>query len=231
MVIGGLGSLWGTFLGLADLWPGAVVRHPDLAALLAVLGVRADGRHPDRPPLGPVREAAAMMTPASSRRIPWTCSSSSSRRCDSLARLALRYLSRNADRDQRAVRHQPQSAARHDRPGLVRSCRLFRHRLLCLRHPDEDLWRCRSRSRCRPRRPGGAAWRAGVRLLLRAPDQDLLRHADARLLADRLGDLLQMERCHRRRSRPARTCPIQISTGCRRSRASATCASATSSTC
>jgi ABC-type branched-subunit amino acid transport system permease subunit len=40
---------------------------------------------------------------------------------------------------------------------------------------------------------GRRPWRAGVRLLLRAPHQDLLCHADTRLLPDRLGDLLQME--------------------------------------
>ena len=52
--------------------------------------------------------------------------------------------------------------------------------------------------------PAGGAGRRGIRarfrLLLRAADQDLLRDADARLRADRLGDLLQMERGHRRRS-------------------------------
>ena len=67
----------------------------------------------------------------------------------------------------------------------------------------------------RDRAAGRGRWqrarRAGVRLLLRAPDQDLLRHADARLLADRLGDLLQMERRHRRRSGTCPTYPILIS--------------------
>ena len=77
---------------------------------------------------------------------------------------------------------------------------------------------CRSRRRCRPRRLGAARLRAGLRLLLRAPHQDLFRHADARFLANRLGDLLQMERCHRRRSGTCPTCPIPISAGCRRSR-------------
>ena len=46
----------------------------------------------------------------------------------------------------------------------------------------------------------GAALFALVRLLLRAAHPHLLRHADAGLLADRLGDLLQMERRDRRRS-------------------------------
>ena len=44
------------------------------------------------------------------------------------------------------------------------------------------------------------AVRRRVRLLLRAAHEDLLRHADARLRADRLGDLLQMERRDRRRA-------------------------------
>src|SRR5690606_4618030 len=39
----------------------------------------------------------------------------------------------------------------------------------------------------------GRAVRAGLRLLLRAPDPHLLRDADARLRADRLGHLLQVE--------------------------------------
>src|SRR6185312_14783226 len=64
----------GHVLGLGHLWPGSLVRHPDLAGLLVVLRVRADGRHLDRSPLGPVRAAAAMMKPPATtlvRRIPW----------------------------------------------------------------------------------------------------------------------------------------------------------------
>ncbi len=64
---------------------------------------------------------------------------------------------------------------------------------------------------------GTAALRAGLRLFLRAPDQALFRHADAGVFADRLGDLLQMERRHRRRPGPAGDALSRISTGCRRS--------------
>src|SRR5262249_53770433 len=67
----------GHVLGFGDLRPGAFVRHPDPPELLAVLGVRADGRDPDRPALGPV-PAAAVMKKASvttlAARIPWTLS-------------------------------------------------------------------------------------------------------------------------------------------------------------
>ena len=60
VVIGGMGSFWGTFWGSVIYGQVLSLRHPDLSQLLAVLGVRADGGDPDRPPLGPVRPAAAM---------------------------------------------------------------------------------------------------------------------------------------------------------------------------
>src|SRR5262249_14430422 len=65
----------GHVLGLGDLRTGAFVRHPDSAELFAVLGVRADGRDPDRPPLGLVRPAAPMKKASVTTladRIPWT---------------------------------------------------------------------------------------------------------------------------------------------------------------
>ena len=69
-----------------------------------------------------------------------------------------------------------------------------------------------------PRFPGGRRDRGGlrarVRLLLRAPHQDLLRDADPGLRADRLGDLLQVERRHGRRAGPARRALSRTSTGC-----------------
>ena len=58
VVIGGLGSFWGTFLGALDLRPGAGLRHPGAAGLLDLRGVRADGGGADRPALGPARPAA-----------------------------------------------------------------------------------------------------------------------------------------------------------------------------
>ena len=81
---------------------------------------------------------------------------------------------------------------------------------------------------------GGAGrrrFRAGLRLLLRAPDQDLFRDADAGLRADRLGDLLQMERRDRRRPGPARRAVSRSRLDVGASPASAICGSATSSTC
>ena len=59
---------------------------------------------------------------------------------------------------------------------------------------------CRSCSRSSPAAVNAARLRAAVRLLLRALDQDLFRDADAGLRADRLGDLLQVERRDRRRA-------------------------------
>ncbi len=43
VVIGGLGSFWGTFLGALIYGQVLVLRHPDLPALLDLRGVRADG--------------------------------------------------------------------------------------------------------------------------------------------------------------------------------------------
>src|SRR5581483_6654885 len=58
----------GHLLGLGDLRPGPVVRHPDLSRLLAVLGIRLDGGDIDRAAVGPVRKASQMTL----RRLPWT---------------------------------------------------------------------------------------------------------------------------------------------------------------
>ena len=55
--------------------------------------------------------------------------------------------------------------------------------------------------------------RACVRLLLRAPDQDLFRDADPGLRADRLGHLLQVERRDRRRAGSARRAVSRTSPG------------------
>src|SRR5262249_40507776 len=103
-----------------------------------------------------------------------------------MGRLTLRHVPRIADRYRRVVRGEPQFVARHDRPGLVRPCRLFWGRCLRLRHPDEDVW-----TAVRPRISGRRARRCSVRadswVLLRAPDQTLLRDADVGVFADRLG--------------------------------------------
>ena len=70
VVIGGLGSFWGTFLGALDLRAGALLRHPLLPALLDLLGLRPHGRGPDHPPLGPPGPAA-QVKPVRLARIPW----------------------------------------------------------------------------------------------------------------------------------------------------------------
>ena len=57
VVIGGLGSLWGTLPRRAHLRPGARLRHPGLPALLDLRGVRADGGRADRAAVGPAGEA------------------------------------------------------------------------------------------------------------------------------------------------------------------------------
>ena len=76
VVIGGLGSFWGTFLGSVIYGQVLSLRHPDLPRLLAVLGVRADGGDPDPAALGPVRAAAPMKNAIAvatlAGRIPWT---------------------------------------------------------------------------------------------------------------------------------------------------------------
>ena len=74
VVIGGLGSFWGTFLGALDLRPGARLRHPDPARLLDVRGVRADGAGAGGAAIGPARpadEGVTAMQPASRTAIPW----------------------------------------------------------------------------------------------------------------------------------------------------------------
>src|SRR6202035_4833933 len=98
---------------------------------------------------------------------------------------------------------EPEPAARHNRAGVVRACRLFRHRLLCLRHPDEDRGGAVLARLSSGRVDRGIVCRR-LRIFLRAADQDLLRHADLGIFPDRLGRLLQVERSDRRRSGPAR---------------------------
>ena len=95
---------------------------------------------------------------------------------------------------------EPEPAARLHRPRLVRPRRLFRHRRLHLRDPDEDLRRAVRARRSLRRRRNAALLGAAVRRVLRALDQDLFLDADARLRADRLGGLLQMEFGDRRRA-------------------------------
>ena len=105
VVIGGLGSFWGTFLGALDLRPGAVLRHPDLAGLLDLRGVRPDGAGADRAPLGPARPAGEAMTPMRLlRRIPWAVLVFLAARLRAVARLALLHVPRDRHRDPRAVR-------------------------------------------------------------------------------------------------------------------------------
>ena len=62
VVIGGLGSFWGTFLG--SLIYGQVLSFGILLlpALLDLLGVRPHGRRPHHPPLGPPRPAPEVAT-------------------------------------------------------------------------------------------------------------------------------------------------------------------------
>ena len=69
-----------------------------------------------------------------------------------MARLALLHLPRNRHRDPRAVRGQPEPSARLHRSRLVRPRRLFRHRRLYVRDPDEDVRRA-FRARAHRRRP------------------------------------------------------------------------------
>ena len=59
VVIGGLGSFWGTFLGAIIF--GQVLAFGILIfpRLLDLRGVRADGGDPDRAAVGPARPAAA----------------------------------------------------------------------------------------------------------------------------------------------------------------------------
>src|SRR4026207_791939 len=52
--------LLGHVPGRPHLRAGALLRYPVLPALLDLLGVRPDGRRPDRPPLGPPRPSPAM---------------------------------------------------------------------------------------------------------------------------------------------------------------------------
>ena len=132
VVIGGLGSLWGTFLGaliFGQVLAFGILIFPRFSmfsafALMAViLIVRPWGL------LGrPLRQMTAMPQahPLDADRVP--------RRGDGpAARLALLHLPRHRHRHPRPVRGQPEYSARLYRPRLVRPCRLFRDRRLCLR--------------------------------------------------------------------------------------------------
>ena len=57
VVIGGLGSLWGTLLGSLIYGLHSRLRHPDLPALLDLRRVRDHGRRADRAAVGPAGEA------------------------------------------------------------------------------------------------------------------------------------------------------------------------------
>jgi branched-subunit amino acid ABC-type transport system permease component len=194
VVIGGLGSFWGTFWGsviYGQVLSFGILILPSFSlfsvfALMAViLIVRPWACSGDRSDEAAARHGTAPAHPVDAHRL---CRGAD----HPVDRLALRYFPGDTNRDQRAVCRKSQPFARHHRPRLVRSRRLFRHRVLRVRHPDEDL--CDAvHHRAAGRGDRRRSRRAGVRLFLRSPYQDLLRHADAGLLADHLGDLLQME--------------------------------------
>ena len=202
VVIGGLGSFWGTFLGAIIFGQVLAFGILVLPGLLHLRGVRADGARARRASGGAARPAAeAMKADASAPPYALGRAGLPRRRLRAVARLALLHVPGDRHRHPRPVRGEPQPAARLHGPRLVRTRRLLRRRRLHLRHPDEDL---RHLVRARPR--GGSRrrgrLRARVRAVLRALDPHLLLDADARLRADRLGDLLQVELGDGRRAGP-----------------------------
>ena len=110
VVIGGLGSFWGTFLGALDLRPGAVVRHPVLPALLDLLGLRPHGRPCSSSGPGACWDGrssdARWRGCPGARWCSWPRSS-----CRPLGSRFYTFLANDVV-DLGAVRHQPQSAGR-----------------------------------------------------------------------------------------------------------------------
>ena len=200
VVIGGLGSFWGTFLGALDLRPGALVRHPVLPALLDLLGLRPDGGGAHHPPVGPARAAAQVMRArAVGARSCWRPRSSCPRSARASTRSspttssiwALFATSLNLLVGYTGLvsfGHAAYFGIGAYTTGILMK-KLGVPFLARLRRPPAS-----SRGALRPR----------LRLLLRAAHPDLLRHADARLRADRVGHLLQVERGDRRRAGHAR---------------------------
>ncbi len=121
---------------------------------------------------------------------------------------------------------QPEPAARLHRPRLVRPRRLFRHRRLHLRDPDEDLRRAvRARASPRPASTPGSARCCSAAFCVRSTKIyfSMLTLAFAQIvwaICFKWNAVTGGEQGFP-------TSPIPISTGWRRSRCSATCASAT----
>src|ERR687888_2247656 len=87
--------------------------------------------------------------------------------------VAVLYIRGHRRGDHGLVRRQPESLARIYGAGLLRACRVLRHRGIRLRSSDEETWP----AICAGVSGGGSAGgvlRTGVRGLLRAPDQNLL---------------------------------------------------------
>ena len=211
VVIGGLGSVPGTFLAaiiVSELNAFGILVFPKISIVLVflvmaiVLIVRPWGllgraeaaartaSGADHLSLAPARRARA------ARRRPRFGLRGAS--ADRRRQLFRRRRDRSADLH--ALCREPSFSARGRRSRLLRARRLFRPRLLWrgdraqivrARHGDGDRRRDRSRTRRRAR----------FRLVLRAPFRRLFRHADARLRPDRLVDRLSMDRRDRRRQR------------------------------
>ena len=158
VVIGGLGSLWGTLLGAliyGQVLSFGILIFPrfSIFAVFVLMAVVLIVR-----PWGLLGRPDAS-EPVAQARIPWTLV------LFLIAALRARWLGSRYYTflatdivDLRAVRHEPESAAGHHRPGLLRPCRLFRHRRLRLRHPDEGPGRAVPARLARRRR-----WRRAVR--------------------------------------------------------------------
>ena len=154
VIIGGLGNMWGSFLGALAF--GFVVQFGTVLApnwqdvlpyllMLVVLIVRPWGL------LGrPETESGALSMPQApppdrlGDRRPAAGAAAAGRQP-----LCRRPHHRGADL--RAVRAQPQRADRLHRQHLVRPCRLLRDRRLCLRHPAHHLRLAAGCSPCRRR--------------------------------------------------------------------------------
>src|SRR5438034_411345 len=118
-------------------------------------------------------------------------------------RLALLHVPRQRRDHLGALRDEPQPPGGLHGPRVLRPRRVLRYRRLHDRHPHEEARRAVP-PRLPRRRRAGRRLRAAVRALLCAAHPHLLRDAHAGLRADRVGDLLQVERGHRRRAGHAR---------------------------
>ena len=224
-VVGGMGSVPGAFLAALLIGRAAGLRHPDLPQDHAGAGVPADGAGAGGAAVGPDGPARGRARPA------WCCrrASCGSQRFGRAEHIAVgaagadaagaaagrRRLPRQGGHRGavlRAGRLQPELPDRRRRHRQLRPCRLLRpRRLRC--GADGDEARAAHGAGAAGRSRGRRARRGAVRLLRRAPDGHLPRHADAGVRADHLCRRLPMGGGDGRRQRRGRRVAVALGVG------------------